>query len=556
MWRAAFPLYNRLSLDRQQCCFERAIMSTESWNDVIIAIFFLYGLAFYSLGLALLVESGRASELGFAHSMRLLAGFGLLHGIHEWLGMAERINEELLNKPLPDWVAWSRLVILVTSFLALLAFGEHLFIRERTGSAPTWRTTILAVGWYTGSCIIVRIAFHLDDDEWLQAADVLSRYVLGIPGALFAAWALLYQRKPFRERGMGKFVRDLNLAAVALAVYGGAGQIFPAKSEVFPAEVINSELFSDVFGFPVELFRAAMAVIVAVAMMQVLRALEFENQQRLSTIEQERIESERHSRETLALLNAELQRANEETSRLLKEVQRRDAVRGELLQHITAAQESERKRIARELHDETGQALTGLALGLKGLVAMVDTKPELAKHRLTDMGLMASTALGDLRHLINDLRPPQLDDMGLTAALRWMAERANERGLFQTELKISGEPIPLPSELETTLFRIGQEALNNVAKHAQAKKVIVLLDYADGPSLTVCDDGVGFNPTAMLDPNNLRTSWGLIGMQERVNLINAELDIESEPNHGTRLTVRLHSQKEAEATYANPSSHR
>ncbi|MBI5928652.1 MAG: sensor histidine kinase [Chloroflexi bacterium] len=514
-------------------------MSSDFWDEAIIAIFFLYGLAFYSLGLALLVESGRASELGFAHSMRLLAGFGLLHGTHEWIDMAERVSVELHHKPLPDWLLWLRLVILVTSFLALLAFGEHLLIRERTGNAPTWRLTVLAVGWYTASCIIVRVVFNLNDQEWLRTADVLSRYVLGIPGAMFAAWALLHQRKPFRERGMGKFVRDLNLAAFALALYGGVGQIFPAKSEIFPANTINSEFFSDTFGFPVQLFRAVMGVIVAVAMMQVLRALEFENQQRLATIENEKIENERLSREALARLNAELQKANEETSRLLKEVQQRDAVRGELLHHITAAQESERKRIARELHDETGQALTGLALGLKGLVSMVDSKPDLAKRRLTDMGSMASTALGELRHLINDLRPPQLDDMGLTAALRWMVERANERGLFQTELKISGEAISLPSEVETTLFRIGQEALTNVFKHAHANHVTVSLDYADGPSLTVCDDGVGFDPSAMLDTSNLRTSWGLIGMQERVNLINASLEIESEPNHGSRLTVRL-----------------
>lgn len=514
-------------------------MSTEFWDEAFIAIYFLYGLAFYSLGLALLVESGRASELGFAHSMRLLAGFGLLHGVHEWIDMLEQVNQELHQQPLPDWLLWLRLVILVTSFLALLAFGEHLLIRERTGNAPTWRLTVLAVGWYTASCIMVRILFDLDDKEWLLAADVLSRYVLGIPGALFAAWALLHQRKPFRERGMGKFVRDLNIAAVALAVYGGAGQIFPAKSEIFPADTINSDLFLDTFGFPIQLFRAGTAIIVAVAMMQVLRALEFENQQRLATIENEKMENERQSREALANLNAELQKANEETSRLLQEVQRRDAVRGELLQHITAAQESERKRIARELHDETGQALTGLALGLKGLVSMVEAKPDLAKRRIGDMGEMASTALGELRHLINDLRPPQLDDMGLMAALRWMVERSNERGLFQTELRISGESITLPSEVETTLFRIGQEALTNVSKHAHAKHVTISLDYTDGPSLTVCDDGVGFDPDAMMEPANLRASWGLIGMQERVSLINASLEIESEPNQGTRLTVRL-----------------
>lgn len=530
-------------------------MSTEFWDKSILAILFFYGLAFYSLGLALFVESGRASELGFAHSMRLLAGFGMMHGLHEWIDMLERGLKEFEDIDSPAWLQWLRLVILVTSFLALLAFGEHLLIRERANGLPAWRLTFLAMIWYSASCVVAKLIFNLDELEWILAADVLSRYVIGIPGALLAGWALLQERSPFRERGMGRFVRDLNMAAIALILYGGIGQLFPAKSEIFPADRINNQFFQAQFGFPVPLLRATMAVVVTVALIRVLRALELENQQRLESIQAEKKDTERQSREELFRLNTELQIANQETSRLLEEVRRRDTVRGELLQHITAAQEAERKRIARELHDGTGQTLTGLALGLKGLISLVDMKPDLAKVQLTDMGEMAGNALDELRHLINDLRPPQLDDIGLVAALRWMVERTNERGLFKTDLQIKGNPVSLASHVETTLFRIAQEALTNVGKHAHATHVSVLLDYADDPLMSIADDGVGFDPTAMLNSTNLRTSWGLLGMQERVSLINANLEINSQPGHGTKLTVYLNRQKQVEATHANPSSH-
>lgn len=527
------------------------LMNAAFWDEAIIIIFFGYGLAFYSMGLALLVESGRASELGFARSMRLLAGFGLLHGIHEWIDMLERAVALYNHNPLPGWLLWFRLALLATSFLALLAFGEHLLVRERHKRAPFWRLTGAAALWYTLSCIIVRITYQLDDAAWMAAADVLSRYVLGVPASLLACWALWRQRTIFQERGMGRFARDLTIAAVALALYGIVGQFFTRPSAIFPSMVINSDLFLQLVGFPIQLFRAGMAAVVAVSMIRVLRALEVENQQRLETIQRDKFEVEQLSREELTRLNIELQAANKETARLLREVQQRDALRGELLQRITSAQESERRRIARELHDGTGQALTGLALGLRGLAAQAHKDPELTARRLSVLESMATTSLGELRHLINDLRPPQLDDMGLAAALRWLVERFQDREKPQIKLEIQGDPYSLQSDVETTLFRIAQECLTNALKHAHADHVWITLDYTDGASLTVHDDGMGFDPEAVLHPEGVRTSWGMAGMQERATLINATLTLDSNPGQGATLTVRLNEPKPLEAAHAD-----
>ncbi len=514
-------------------------MAATFWDNAIIIIFFFYGLAFYSLGLALLVESGRASELGFARSMRLLAGFGLLHGIHEWIDMVERGLGLYYNATCPQPLCWVRLAILVTSFLALLAFGEHLLARERYGRAPSWRMTLGAAVLFAAASVIVRLAYGLNDAAWLRASDVLARYIIGIPGAVVACLALWRQRAIFRQRGMGGFARDLTWAALALGLYGVVGQLFTGTSVIFPSTVVNSTLFLQVMGFPVQLFRAAMATVVAFAMIRVLRALEVENQQRLNAIEHAKLEAERRSREELARLNAELQAASEETARLLREVQRRDSLRGELIKRITAAQEAERQRIARELHDEIGQTLTGLALGLRGLANVVHQDSEQAAQRLADLEKLATDSLGELRHLITDLRPPQLDDMGLVAALRFMVDRIKDADDLQVRLEVQGKPFPMPPEVETTLFRIAQEALTNILKHARASCACVTINYDDGPTLTVRDDGIGFDLEAALSPSAARTAWGLVGMQERANLINAVLRLESAQGQGTTLTCRL-----------------
>ncbi len=521
------------------------------WEEASIIIYFFYGLAFYSMGLALFVESVRASELGFARSMRLLAGFGILHGINEWLDMMERGVAVYHHAALYDWVLWIRLAILVTSFLALLLFGEHLIAHTKTSNKPIWHLTAGAAIWYAVSCIVVRATYQLSDEAWLQAADVLARYVLGIPSGLLACWALWRQREIFRQRGMDIFVRDLTIAALSLALYGVIGQFFTPSSVIFPSNFINSDLFLRIMGFPIQLLRALMAGAVAIAMIRVLRALEVENQQHLVAIENARRETEQMSSAELARVNAELQAANDETARLLREVQQRDTLRGELLQRITTAQESERQRIARELHDGTGQALTGVALGLRGLAGQLNKDPEGVAKRLATLESMATGALGELRHLINDLRPPQLDDMGLAAALRWLVERFKDRNQPLIKLDVRGEVHALPSEVETTLFRIAQEGLTNAIKHAQADHICVILDYNDGPSLSVVDDGRGFDPAVVMNPGGIRTSWGLAGMQERSSLINANLTLHSSPGVGTTFTVRLGEARPLEVIDAN-----
>ncbi|MCD4686555.1 MAG: sensor histidine kinase [Anaerolineae bacterium] len=508
------------------------------WDRAIIVIFFFYGLAFYSLGLALLVESGRASQLRLARSMRRLAGFGLLHGTHEWIDMFERELVVHYQDVLPVPVLWGRVALLVTSFIALMAFGEHLLASEDEHS-PFWRITISAVIVYVGVSIILQSVHDLDERAWARMLDVLARYILAIPGAVLACWALWQQRAIFRARGMDRFVIDLSIAALALASYGVVGQIFTSESVIFPSTVINAALFDRVFGFPVQLLRAVLAAIVALSMIRVLRAIEVENEQRMAAFERAQQDAERRSHAELAQLNTELQIAHDEATRLLNEVRRRDALRGEFLQRITAAQENERKRIARELHDGTGQVLTGMALGLRGIAANVADEHDQLAQQLATLQTMATSAIGELRHLINDLRPPQLDDMGLISALRWMVSNFDQRGDLKAEFEVVGDPLPLSPEIEVTLFRITQEGLLNVIKHAQATWSKVCITFAEDVRLTVQDNGVGFETDKLFQDGKPRMTWGLVGMQERAGLIKAQIAFDSTPGQGTTLTIWL-----------------
>ncbi len=209
-----------------------------------------------------------------------------------------------------------------------------------------------------------------------------------------------------------------------------------------------------------------------------------------------------------------------------------------MLKRIVAAQEAERQRIARELHDETGQALTAIGLGLRGVATTIQDNGDRSVTNLRQLEQLVADSLVELQRLIADLRPSHLDDLGLGATLRWYSGEIEKRLPLKVHVSVDNERFDLTTELKTTLFRITQEALTNVIKHANANVVKVRLNYEpEGIQLDVVDDGVGFEPGAL--PTTRRPSWGLIGMQERATLMGGNFEIRSYPGAGTRVEVYL-----------------
>jgi signal transduction histidine kinase len=212
------------------------------------------------------------------------------------------------------------------------------------------------------------------------------------------------------------------------------------------------------------------------------------------------------------------------------------AAQGRLIQRnvfrrVVGAQEEERRRLARELHDETGQALTSILLGLK---ALEDRQGEDLSKTVADVRELVVQTLQDVRRLAVELRPKALDDFGLEPALERLATGFSEQTGIEVELEtqVGGR---LPNDVETVLYRIVQEALTNVVKHARASRVSILVTRKNGSVAAVIeDDGKGFDPVSVRE-----NGVGLLGMRERVALLEGRLSIESREGAGTTLAVEV-----------------
>lgn len=239
--------------------------------------------------------------------------------------------------------------------------------------------------------------------------------------------------------------------------------------------------------------------------------------------------------------NAGLERRVEARTRELNQayqaLREREEQRARLLRTVITAQEDERKRIARELHDETTQELAVLVMGLEtALAALRSGGPS---PRLDEVKALGVHILEGLHRLIQDLRPAVLDDLGLYSAVRWYAERQlRDRGVaLRCEL---GPPPParLAPEVEIALFRICQEALNNVVRHAGAESVLIQMEAVNGElRIEIEDDGKGFDAGGPGPAD--RPHYGLLGIRERAELLGGTARIDSAPGKGTRVEVRL-----------------
>jgi len=205
---------------------------------------------------------------------------------------------------------------------------------------------------------------------------------------------------------------------------------------------------------------------------------------------------------------------------------------------IINAQEQERKRIARELHDETSQVLTSLLISL-AVLEETTTTPE-GRARIAETRALAHQTLRAIRNLSIDLRPSALDDLGLLPALRWYVKEYQQKSSIQVDFQAQGFKNRLSPEMETALYRVVQESLTNVAKHAQAQHVSInLREAADAVYATITDDGRGFDFEELQRTTDRERGLGLVGMQERALLLNGTLIINSKPNGGTTVHVRI-----------------
>jgi two-component system sensor histidine kinase DegS len=210
------------------------------------------------------------------------------------------------------------------------------------------------------------------------------------------------------------------------------------------------------------------------------------------------------------------------------------------LQEITLAQEEERRRIARELHDETAQDMIILLRQVDKLMSNADNLSVESNALLEELRQKTKEILDGVHRFSQDLRPSILDDLGLLPALEWLASDLTEHFGIAVEMKVEGTVRRLPPEVELVVFRIAQEALRNVWKHSGASKAGVTLKFGDDKAvLTVEDEGKGFKLPARVDDLTAAGKLGLAGMQERAQLIGGKLILESEPGKGTKVNLEF-----------------
>ncbi|HVM51084.1 MAG TPA: response regulator [Candidatus Acidoferrum sp.] len=255
-----------------------------------------------------------------------------------------------------------------------------------------------------------------------------------------------------------------------------------------------------------------------------------------TSLQRERDQLEERVRER----TAELSDANRALHEEILRRTRAEQAHREILRRLTAAEETERGRISRELHDRLSQDLTAIKLGLQ-IVRQKRACPPTVRQSAAKLEALADSLMQDTHRLAWELRPAALDDFGLEMALRRHVDEWTALTKVPVDFDSRGStPRRLPPELETVLYRITREALTNVSRHAEARRVSVLLDRRpDHVLLIVEDDGKGFDATTLLGAPATAGKLGLLGMKERAALAGGSVEIESNPGAGTTVFARL-----------------
>jgi len=468
-------------------------------------VFFIYGLAFFGMGITMALESGRSPALAQARVLRSLSAFGLIHGTHEWTE-SYLMQAEAFGTSLPGWIPWLRLGFLLASFISLLLYGFHMLLLVSSHHSEKRAFLFSAVGVYALFIISNIVRSYLENPiPLIHLLDGLGRYLLAVPASMLAALALRTQASEMRQNDHANLSSSLSIASFGFAIYT-LTQFFVHPIDMFPARYINEEAFLASTGFPIQVIRTIMAILITYGLLRATQFMEEERRMQLFAAQQARLDA----------------------------LEKQEEIRRELLRHTVQAQEDERSRIARELHDETSQVLSAFTLELgalrelsKGRLQMRDTV-----NKLQELSRQMSDGLYSL---VYHLRPAQLDDLGLVPALRSLLDSEYRPKDMRVTFDVTGTQRRLESLTETVLFRVAQEALTNVTRHAETDKANVRLDYAaDEVTLGVMDAGKGFDPNEPLRPPR---GWGLEGMRERVASVGGQLNLYSAPGRGTTVEV-------------------
>ena len=447
-------------------------------------IYFIYGLMFFVLGLAIALQSRFSSRLDLARSLKWLALFGFLHGFHEWGDLFIPLQAEYLPPTIILVLNYIHLLLLAVSFTCLFEFGAALLEPLTHHSWLHSMTILVFTGWALFVLWPLRI-WVADFNTWYNSANALARYFIGLPGGLLAAYGLrrhtLQRIAPYN---VPRIVRALEAAGVSMALYSLAtGLIVPAVP-FFPGNWLNNDTFTRYLLVPPQLIRALIGLAIAATTIRFLEIFNVEISRQIETMEKQQI--------------------------------------------LTA----ERERIARDLHDGAIQKVYTAGLLVRSAQNLVEEETPLAGRLSTAVGVL-DDAIGDLRQNLTNLNPPVQPREPFVSTLQKLVSDPRFSSLVDISVNLDlPDSADLAPERCAHVLAIVQEALANAVRHSRARHVKVTgSQIGDSLQLGIQDDGIGI-------PEQVAEGNGLRNMRDRASLLHGQLKVER-IEKGTKVTLNV-----------------
>jgi signal transduction histidine kinase len=450
-------------------------------------IFFVYGLGFFILGFAIILQSQTSSRLELARSLRWLAAFGIAHALNEWGDLFIPIQAKYLSDPLVHLLNILQLILLAVSFACLFEFGVSMLNSVNRLRWLRGFPLVLLTGWIFVIFFVI-LPFESDLKAWHHNANALARYFIGFPGGLLAAYGLrLYAIRRIQPLNVPMIYRNLRIAGYSLAVYAILGGLIPPPVSFFPGNILNTHTFEQMVGVPPILFRTLISIVIVVTIIRSLEVFDLESQRTIERLEQQQIISAEH------------------------------------------------ERLARELHDGAIQKVYTAGLLVESASRLTKPKTELGT-RLERAVVVLNDAIVDLRHNLAELHHPNV--LQSMEPISDLFLKFGQDPYYNSLVNISVD-LKLPDEKMLSVARtdhvraIVNDALANVVRHARAGNVkIQVNDLGERLKIAIMDDGIGL-------PADVQAGYGLRNMRDRSRLLNGEIIFSALPGKGTTITLEI-----------------
>lgn len=447
-------------------------------------ILFAYGLAFFVLGFAIILQTRQSTRLELSRNLRWLAGFGILHAFNEWGDLFIPLQSSYLNPSAIRILHGFHLVVLGSSFACLFKFGISVLRPKGKAKWLHILPAFLLLIWLWQVFFVIPL-IETDLELWYRTSNALARYFIGFPGGLVTAFGLREHAKLRIEPLKAPTIyNNLRIAGLAMGLYALISGLIPPPVEFFPGNFINSLTFQHYFGFPVFVLRSFVSVIIAISFIRALEIFQLETERRIELLEQQLIINEEH------------------------------------------------ERLSRELHDGAIQKVYTAGLLVESATRLADPESELGLRMGRAVSVLKD-ALADLRHNLVELHSnSQTGDEKLLKLIHQLAADPHYNSLvtIHFENKIIEERELTPSRIGHA-FAIVNEALANIVRHAKAQNIFLLAEeQGDQVMITIMDDGIGFSVDG-------QRGYGLRNIRDRARLLNGKVAINSTLGKGT--SVRL-----------------